>query len=98
MTSLNAAGRGEASQTSARHIDILPQDKEIVVYCKSGIRSAEVLATLKAAGMTNSVHVQGGVIAWANQVERESDNGQAAMPDFEEPSNVMERTVPGNAH
>ena len=47
----------------------LPQDKEIVVYCKSGIRSAEVLATLKAAGMTNSVHVQGGVIAWANQVD-----------------------------
>ncbi|MCU1599550.1 MAG: moeB, partial [Frankiales bacterium] len=47
----------------------MPQDKEIVVYCKSGIRSAEVLATLKAAGMTNSVHVQGGVIAWANQVD-----------------------------
>ena len=36
--------------------------------------------------------------AWANDVERESDNGQAATPDFEEPSNVMERAVPGNAH
>jgi adenylyltransferase/sulfurtransferase len=47
----------------------LPQDKEIVVYCKTGIRSAEVLAALKNAGMTNSVHVQGGVIAWANQVD-----------------------------
>ena len=47
----------------------MPQDKEIVVYCKSGIRSAEVLAALKNAGMTNSVHVQGGVIAWANQVD-----------------------------
>ncbi len=47
----------------------LPQDKEIVVYCKTGIRSAEVLATLKSAGLANSVHVQGGVIAWANQVD-----------------------------
>jgi adenylyltransferase/sulfurtransferase len=47
----------------------LPQDKEIVVYCKTGVRSAEVLAALKSAGMTNSVHVQGGVIAWANQVD-----------------------------
>jgi molybdopterin/thiamine biosynthesis adenylyltransferase/rhodanese-related sulfurtransferase len=47
----------------------LPQDKEIVVYCKTGIRSAEVLATLKNAGLSNSVHVQGGVIAWANQVD-----------------------------
>jgi molybdopterin/thiamine biosynthesis adenylyltransferase/rhodanese-related sulfurtransferase len=47
----------------------LPQDKEIVVYCKTGIRSAEVLAALKGAGLANSVHVQGGVIAWANQVD-----------------------------
>ena len=47
----------------------MPQDKEIVVYCKSGIRSAEVLAALKNAGMTNSVHVQGGVIAWQAQVD-----------------------------
>jgi adenylyltransferase/sulfurtransferase len=47
----------------------MPQDKEIVVYCKSGIRSAEVLAALKAAGLANSVHVQGGVIAWQAQVD-----------------------------
>jgi molybdopterin/thiamine biosynthesis adenylyltransferase/rhodanese-related sulfurtransferase len=47
----------------------LPQDKEIVLYCKSGIRSAESLAALKAAGLANSVHVQGGVIAWQAQVD-----------------------------
>jgi rhodanese-related sulfurtransferase len=47
----------------------LPQDKEIVLYCKSGIRSAESLAALKAAGLTNSVHVQGGVLAWQAQVD-----------------------------
>ncbi|MFN2538953.1 MAG: adenylyltransferase/sulfurtransferase MoeZ [Mycobacteriales bacterium] len=47
----------------------LPQDKEIVLYCESGIRSAESLAALKAAGLGNSVHVQGGVIAWQAQVD-----------------------------
>src|SRR4051794_10269163 len=47
----------------------MPQDREIVVYCKSGIRSAEVLAALKGAGLSNSVHVQGGVIAWQAQVD-----------------------------
>ena len=47
----------------------MPQDREIVVVCKSGIRSAEVLATLKNAGLANSVHVQGGVIAWQAQVD-----------------------------
>ena len=43
----------------------LPQDQQIVLYCKSGVRSAEALAALKGAGLANSVHVQGGVIAWA---------------------------------
>ena len=48
----------------------LPQDKQIVLHCKSGVRSAEALAALKAAGLTNSVHVQGGVLAWQAQVDR----------------------------
>jgi adenylyltransferase/sulfurtransferase len=47
----------------------MPNDREIVLYCKTGIRSAESLAALKAAGLTNSVHVQGGVIAWQAQVD-----------------------------
>jgi molybdopterin/thiamine biosynthesis adenylyltransferase/rhodanese-related sulfurtransferase len=47
----------------------LPQDKQIVLHCKSGVRSAEALAALKAAGFKNSVHVQGGVLAWARQVD-----------------------------
>ena len=47
----------------------LPQDKEIVLHCKSGVRSAEALAALKAAGFTKSSHVQGGVLAWAAQVD-----------------------------
>jgi adenylyltransferase/sulfurtransferase len=47
----------------------LPQDKQVVMYCKTGIRSAETLAAVKAAGLSNAVHVQGGVIAWANQVD-----------------------------
>ena len=47
----------------------LPQDKQIVLHCKSGVRSAEALAALKAAGLGNSVHVQGGVLAWQAQVD-----------------------------
>jgi len=47
----------------------LPQDKQIVLHCKSGVRSAEALAALKAAGFANAVHVQGGVLAWIKQVD-----------------------------
>jgi len=47
----------------------LPQDRPIVLHCKSGVRSAEALAALQAAGFADSVHVQGGVLAWAQQVD-----------------------------
>ena len=47
----------------------LPQDKQIILHCKTGVRSAEALAALKAAGLTNSVHLQGGVLAWVAQVD-----------------------------
>jgi molybdopterin/thiamine biosynthesis adenylyltransferase/rhodanese-related sulfurtransferase len=47
----------------------LPQNKRIVAYCKTGIRSAEALAALKAAGFGDAVHVQGGVVAWVKQVD-----------------------------
>jgi adenylyltransferase/sulfurtransferase len=49
----------------------LPQDKPIVAYCKSGVRSAEALALLKNAGFADAKHVQGGVTAWTTQVDKE---------------------------
>ena len=48
----------------------LPQDKPIVTYCKTGVRSAEALALLKQAGFADAKHVQGGVTAWATQVDK----------------------------
>ena len=46
----------------------LPQDKPVVLYCKTGVRSAESLALLKSAGFGDAKHVQGGVVAWQTQV------------------------------
>jgi sulfur-carrier protein adenylyltransferase/sulfurtransferase len=48
----------------------LPQDKQIVMYCKTGVRSAETLAAVKRAGFSDAVHVQGGVTAWVHQIDR----------------------------
>jgi molybdopterin/thiamine biosynthesis adenylyltransferase/rhodanese-related sulfurtransferase len=47
----------------------LPQDKRLVLYCKTGIRSAEALAIVKGAGFADAVHVGGGVVGWVNQVD-----------------------------
>jgi sulfur-carrier protein adenylyltransferase/sulfurtransferase len=50
-------------------LERLPQDKKIVLHCKSGGRSAECLAVVKGAGYSDAVHVGGGVLAWVNQVD-----------------------------
>jgi molybdopterin/thiamine biosynthesis adenylyltransferase/rhodanese-related sulfurtransferase len=47
----------------------LPQDKPVVLHCKSGVRSAEALAVVKGAGFSDAVHVGGGVVAWVNQID-----------------------------
>ncbi len=52
----------------------LPQDKQIVLHCKVGGRSAEVLAIVKAAGFSDAIHVGGGVVAWVDQIEPHKPN------------------------
>nr|WP_283251882.1 adenylyltransferase/sulfurtransferase MoeZ [Aeromicrobium duanguangcaii] len=54
---------------AGKAFDRLPQDKQIVLHCKSGVRSAEALAVLKGAGYSDAVHVGGGVVAWVNQID-----------------------------
>ena len=56
---------------SGRALEDLPNDKPIVLHCKSGVRSAEVLAIVKGAGYSDAVHVGGGVVAWVSQIEPE---------------------------
>jgi molybdopterin/thiamine biosynthesis adenylyltransferase/rhodanese-related sulfurtransferase len=47
----------------------LPQDRVPVLYCKTGVRSAEALAAVKKAGFADAVHLQGGIVAWAKQMQ-----------------------------
>ena len=54
---------------NGRALEQLPQDKPVVLHCKSGARSAEALAVLKGAGFEDAVHVGGGVVAWVNQID-----------------------------
>lgn len=47
----------------------LPLDRDIVLYCKTGVRSAEVLADLRRRGYNRVKHVQGGVLAWVREID-----------------------------
>lgn len=54
---------------SGEALSELPQNRPIVLHCKTGVRSAEALAALKRAGFADATHLQGGVIAWARQID-----------------------------
>lgn len=54
---------------SGRALGDLPHDRPIVLYCKTGIRSAEALAALKRSGFDDAAHLQGGIVAWAAQID-----------------------------
>ena len=45
-------------------LDELPKDKEIIVTCRSGNRSGQMLDLLKQEGFTNVHNMQGGILAW----------------------------------
>ena len=54
---------------SGEGLSQLPQDRVAVLYCKTGVRSAEALATVKQAGFSDALHLQGGIVAWAKQMQ-----------------------------
>ena len=47
----------------------LPRDKEIVLHCRVGGRSATALSILKNDGFRDVTHVEGGVLAWAHHID-----------------------------
>jgi molybdopterin/thiamine biosynthesis adenylyltransferase/rhodanese-related sulfurtransferase len=51
------------------HLGELDTARDIVVYCKSGGRSADVVNTLRQHGYTRVKNMVGGINAWARQVD-----------------------------
>jgi molybdopterin/thiamine biosynthesis adenylyltransferase/rhodanese-related sulfurtransferase len=47
----------------------LAQDREIVVHCKMGGRSAQAVRRLRAAGFRNVVNLAGGIQRWSAEVD-----------------------------
>ncbi len=59
--------KGEFARGNA--FEKLSSDKQLVLYCKTGARSAELLPAVKGAGFADAVHVGGGVRAWVDQID-----------------------------
>lgn len=43
----------------------LPQDRDVVLYCRSGARSYHACSYLIQQGFSNVVNLRGGIIGWA---------------------------------
>ena len=54
--------------TIPENIDKLDKDKEIVVLCKSGIRSEKVCEFLIKNNFKNSKNLSGGIVEWSKQI------------------------------
>src|SRR6185437_14032395 len=46
----------------------VPRDREVIVHCKSGMRSAKAIEFLKSQGYTKVWNLAGGILAWAEKV------------------------------
>ncbi len=47
----------------------LPEGRDIVVYCRSGVRSARAAGLLVEAGLGPVSNLVGGVLAWVDEID-----------------------------
>jgi molybdopterin/thiamine biosynthesis adenylyltransferase/rhodanese-related sulfurtransferase/molybdopterin converting factor small subunit len=52
-----------------KHIGEFDPNAEIIIHCKSGMRSGKACGILRQAGFTNVLNMKGGILAWSDQVD-----------------------------
>ncbi len=53
------------------HLGEIEKDKQVVIYCRSGRRSAEAVKLLEeATGHAKLYNLKGGILAWAAEIDK----------------------------
>jgi len=52
-----------------QRLDEFDKSADIVIHCKSGMRSAKACGIMKAAGFEHVRNMKGGILAWSDQVD-----------------------------
>ena len=55
--------------TLPHHVDSLPSDQEIIVYCHHGTRSLYAVAYLQQNGFSEAKNLIGGIDQWAAEID-----------------------------
>jgi adenylyltransferase/sulfurtransferase len=54
------------------NVDKISRDKQVIIHCRSGARSGNMVKWLEANhGFTNLYNLKGGILAWADQIDPE---------------------------
>ena len=56
-------------QQLPRRLDEIPRDRDVVVYCRSGGRSARAVDLMRQHGFTRVKNLAGGLHKWATDVD-----------------------------
>jgi rhodanese-related sulfurtransferase len=56
--------------TIPEHLDQISREKQVVVHCRSGKRSGDVINYLeKNHGFENLYNLKGGILAWSDEID-----------------------------
>lgn len=53
--------------------DKIAKDKDVIIMCRSGKRSAAAVMQLEAQGFTNLYNLYGGILAWQEDIDPSLD-------------------------
>ncbi len=66
----NIGGELIPKDTVSLHLDQIPREGDVVVYCRSGGRSQFVVQELQSKfGYTNLLNLAGGMLRWSDEVD-----------------------------
>lgn len=66
----NLNGQLIPMNTIPDNVDKIAKDKPVVIHCRSGARSGNVVNYLQSNfGFTNLYNLEGGILAWADQID-----------------------------
>lgn len=54
-------------QVLDQYLSLVPQDRDVVLYCRTGNRSQVAMEILNQAGYQNVFDIEGGTVAWTAQ-------------------------------
>jgi adenylyltransferase/sulfurtransferase len=70
IVSLGFVDRLQPHESVSEILSLLPSDRDILIHCKMGGRSAKAAAVLADAGFSRVINLEGGIRAWAEQIDK----------------------------